>query len=363
VKSWLFKNLLISENKHTSYYWICQIGGWGTFILIHSVLYYILGLSNGYHPHYFKSLFFLATTGLVITHTMRSVIQGMKILEFTLARQMIWFIVITLSFGLIYSSVTTAVEEAMGWEPLYYRTYQFVEKWLKDSVGAILYITIWNLCYFIYHYISSLQRRILNEAQLASLVKELELKNIRAHINPHFIFNALNSIRALVDEDPEKARTAITTLSQLLRRSLQAEKGDVIVLEEELTMVKNYLSLEQIRFEDRLQVSFDIEPDTQYQKIPPMMLQTLVENAIKHGISQSVKGGIVHISSHFVADYHELKVKNTGKLSGNDQDKGFGLSSTKNRLKLLYHDKGKFEIREIDNNLVEATVVLPVQVL
>lgn len=351
------------DNRHTSYYWICQIGGWGTFILIHSVLYYILGLSNGYHPHYFKSLFFLSVTGLLITHTMRSVIQGMKILEFTLVRQMVWFVVITLSFGLIYSSVTTAVDEAMGWEPLYYRTYHFVEKWLKDSVGAILYITIWNLCYFIYHYISSLQRRILNEAQLASLVKELELKNIRAHINPHFIFNALNSIRALVDEDPEKARTAITTLSQLLRRSLQAEKGDVIVLEEELTMVKNYLSLEQMRFEDRLQVTFDVDPDTLCQKIPPMMLQTLVENAIKHGISQSVKGGIVQISSHFEADFHQIKVRNTGKMVSNSSEKGFGLSSTKDRLKLLYQDKGKFEIKEIEHNLVEASVILPVQIL
>ncbi len=353
----------ISENHHLSYYWLCQIGGWGTFVLIHSVLYYALGLSNGYHPHYFKSLFFLATTGLIITHTMRSVIQGMSILSFPLSRQILWFIVITLSFGLIYSSVTAAVEEALGWEPIYYRTYSFIEKWLKDSVGAILYITIWNLSYFAYHYISSLQRRILNEAQLGTLVKELELKNIKAHINPHFIFNALNSIRALVDEDPEKARTAITTLSQLLRKSLSADKGDVIRLDEELGMVQNYLALEQIRFEDRLQIAFEIDDDTLGQKIPPMMLQTLVENAIKHGISKEVKGGLVHISSQFVANHHEIRVKNTGKLRADKNGEvGFGITSTIDRLNLLYPGRGVFEIKALENHLVEAKVILPVEV-
>lgn len=356
------KQLRNIKNK-ISYYWLCQIGGWGTFILINSVLYYALGLSNGFHPHYFKSLFFLAFTGLIITHTMRSVIQGINILHFPLHRQILWFIVITVSFGLIYSSVTAASEEALGWEPIYYRTYTFVEKWLKDSVGAILYITIWNLSYFAYHYISSLQRKVLNEARLGTVVKELELKNIKAHINPHFIFNALNSIRALVDEDPEKARTAITTLGILLRKSLRAEKGDTINLQEELGMVKNYLELEQIRFEDRLKVTFDIDEDTLEQKIPPMMLQTLVENAIKHGISREVKGGEVHISSLFVSDHHEIRVKNTGTLNGHRPKEGFGLASTKQRLELLYGGKGKFDIRVTEDHMVEASVILPVNLM
>lgn len=349
---------MLKKNK-TTYYWLSQLGGWGAFVLIHSVLYYALGLANGYHPYYFRSLFFLAFTGLIITHTMRSVIIGLQIFSFPLSRQIVWFIFITLCFGMLYSSITASVEEAMGWEPIYYRTYSFTEKWLKNSVGAILYITIWNLSYFAYHYISSLQQRILHEAQLATLVKELELKSIKAHINPHFIFNALNGIRALVDEDPEKARSAITTLSQLLRKSLNVQKGDLASFEDELEMVKNYLSLEQIRFEDRLKVHFDIMENTLKQKIPPMMLQTLVENGIKHGISQEVKGGEVRIKSECKKDYYVLTITNTGKLREEQRPGGFGLTSTINRLQLIYSGKGSFRIHQKTDNEVEAVVTIP----
>ncbi len=102
-----------------------------------------------------------------------------------------------------------------------------------------------------------------------SLVKELELKTIKSHINPHFIFNSLNSIRALVDENPERARRAITELSNILRSSMQTEKLETVPLEQELNIVKDYLSLEQMRFEERLKVDFDIDEDTLSQPIPP----------------------------------------------------------------------------------------------
>ena len=147
---------------------------------------------------------------------------------------------------------------------------------------------------------------------MESLVKELQLKTIKSHINPHFIFNALNSIRALVDENPERARTAITELSNILRSSMQAEKTETTTLEKELSIVKDYLELEQIRFEDRLKVEYDIDEDTLDQQVPPMMLQTLVENAIKHGISKQLNGGLIRVTSDFTDRHHELIVENTG---------------------------------------------------
>jgi two-component system, LytTR family, sensor kinase len=354
------RNLLFKSQKWN--YWFCQFGGWGVFLLINTFYYHALGLPGELYPHYFKSMYFVAATGLVVTHIMRSVIIGINVLSFPLKRQILWFIIITISFSLINTSITVSVDEAMGWEPVYYRTFSFGEKWLKDSLGTMLYFTIWNLLYFVYHYISSLQKQLLNEAQLETLVKELELKTIKAHMNPHFIFNALNSIRALVDENPEKARTAITTLSQLLRNSLNSEKEDQVTLEQELSMVKNYLALEQIRFEDRLKVKINIDEDTLGQKIPHMMLQTLVENAIKHGISKQVKGGDIEITSDFVNNHHEIIVRNTGHLNGENHTTGFGLSSTHDRLQLLYAKKAKFEIKQLTSNLVEARVILPVMV-
>jgi LytS/YehU family sensor histidine kinase len=203
------------------------------------------------------------------------------------------------------------------------------------------------------------------------LVKELELKTIKAHINPHFIFNSLNSIRALVDENPERARKAITELSNILRSSMQVEKSETVTLEKELYIVKDYLALENMRFEDRLKIEYQVDEDTLAQLVPPMMLQTLVENAIKHGISKQINGGVVRVISAFKDHYHELAVQNTGRLNGaingenhavvdgGSVELGFGLSSTNDRLSLLYGNKAKFEIRQATPTLVEAKVSIP----
>jgi two-component system, LytTR family, sensor kinase len=351
-------NFFLKSQKRN--YWLCQVGGWSVFILINTFYYHALGLPEELYPHYFKSMYFVALIGLVVTHIMRSVIIGLNVLGLPLKNQILWFIIITISFSLINTCITVSVDEAMGWEPMYYRTFSFSEKWLKDSLGTILYFTIWNLLYFVYHYISSLQKKLLNEAQLETLVKELELKTIKAHINPHFIFNALNSIRALVDENPEKARTAITTLSQLLRISLKSEKKEQVTLEEELSMVKNYLALEQIRFEDRLKVNINIDTNALQHKIPHMMLQTLVENAIKHGISKQMKGGEIYIASKLYTNQHEITIRNTGQLNGIKSKEGFGLSSTQERLKLLYQNRANFEIQQKEANIVEAKITLPI---
>ena len=123
----------------------------------------------------------------------------------------------------------------------------------------------------------------LDTIKLEALVRQLEVQTIKAHINPHFIFNSLNGIKALIDEDPERARDAISQLSKILRSSLSAEKAETVVFEKELEIVKAYLDLESMRFEERLQVEFAIDEATLNSQVPPMMLQTLVENAIKHG--------------------------------------------------------------------------------
>jgi LytS/YehU family sensor histidine kinase len=126
-----------------------------------------------------------------------------------------------------------------------------------------------------------------------------------------------------------------------------------------LGIVKDYLALENMRFEDRLRIEYQIDEDTLDQPVPPMMLQTLVENAIKHGISKQINGGIVRIVSDFKGNFHELLVQNTGHLNGGANHEGFGLSSTNDRLNLLYGDKAKFQIKQLTPSLVEAKVLIP----
>jgi LytS/YehU family sensor histidine kinase len=192
-------------------------------------------------------------------------------------------------------------------------------------------------------------------------VKSLELKTIKSHINPHFIFNALNSIRALIDEDPNRARQAVTGLSKILRSSMQSDQQEIITLEKELDIVKDYLALELIRFEDRLKVCYEIEEETLDNPIPPMMLQTLVENAIKHGIGKTIEGGEIVILAKEFNHQYELKVVNTGRLDKEPLHEGFGLTSTSNRLNLIFGEKAAFSIYQSDIDHVEAKAIIPLK--
>jgi two-component system, LytTR family, sensor kinase len=135
-----------------------------------------------------------------------------------------------------------------------------------------------------------------------------------------------------------------------------------VPLHRELDIVKDYLALEQMRFEERLQVKMEIDEDTLDQPIPPMMLQTLVENAIKHGISRHINGGTVTITSDFKDDHHELVVRNSGQLNGQVSNDGFGIKSTQDRLNLLYQGKASFAIRNFGANMVESKIIMPVAI-
>ena len=165
-----------------------------------------------------------------------------------------------------------------------------------------------------------------------------------------------------MDENPTRARRAITELSNILRSSMQAEKAETVSLQSELDIVKDYLALEQMRFEERLKVEMDIDKDTLEQPVPPMMLQTLVENSIKHGISKLINGGLVRIAAGFSDNHLELLVQNTGQLNGHINGNGFGIKSTQDRLNLMYQGKAVFEIKNIDGGMVESKVTLPVTV-
>ncbi len=238
------------------------------------------------------------------------------------------------------------------------RHLDFLTRLLSNILNLSMLIIPWVFFYYFYHYIEKSSRQQMDTLKLESLVKELELKTIKSHINPHFIFNALNSIRALIDENPARARSAVTHLGNILRSSMQSESLATVPFEKELNIVKDYLALEHIRFEDRLTVEYHIDEDTLSQPVPPMMLQTLAENAIKHGIGRIVDGGLVKVISRFNGKNLELTVQNTGKLNGQAHSPGFGLSSTYSRLNLLFGDKANFEISE-NEGLVEAKIIIP----
>ena len=347
-----------------SKYWLFQVAGWGLFALINVFFAYSFQRLGDSESRYviFTRLGIFVFLGIFFTHLMRFVIIRLNTLQKPIEKQILQFLLVTIIFAMIASSFY--MEACSRFNLLNHQEKEFTDQPLLLILSGAFYflinILIWNLIYFIYHYITKSRKQQLDTLRLEALVKELELKTIKSHINPHFIFNSLNSIRALVVENPQRAREAVTELSNILRSSMQADKSETVALEKELNIVKDYLALENMRFEDRLKIEYNIDEDTLDQQVPPMMLQTLAENAIKHGISQRIHGGIVRISSGFKDNFLELSVQNTGQLNGLTNKEGFGLSSTTDRLNLLYGDKAKFEIKQLEPFLVEAKLVLPV---
>lgn len=341
-----------------SRYWLLQLLGWGFvgMVMIFFAHAYKVNISDKILLGRVAIVF---TSGILVTHLLRMVIKWrawmMQSIEKVIPKLTIALIIASLLFSLIVLSGIDYFNLGTGSS----KKLSFFARLLGSSVDNGLFILPWLLIYYFYHFFQKSRRQQMDTLRLETLIKELELKTIKAHINPHFIFNSLNGIRALVDENPTRARTAITELSNILRSSMQVEKQETVPFEKELSIVKDYLALEQMRFEERLKVNFDIDEETLEQPVPPMMLQTLVENAIKHGISKNVTGGVIKISSKFVNDHHELVIRNTGRLNGDFNPDGFGISSTQSRLKLMFGDDAGFSITDVNGNEVEARVIMP----
>ena len=410
--------------KSSGRYWLCQFAGWGGWALINLFFAYQFASDIYLHPETKRNLFFFAlfldlSWSILVTHLIRLILKRIQWMKFSFTRVTAIFLVGVVSAGLLeyyafkftsdisglsldeYSNnqrkeKAIALEKEMQLTNTDYYNYGTMNAidstkfiafnkikketgWHKNSKGqwqfedtrkgkdfwaimiTFILMALWLLIYFIWHYINKNRNDQIDKLQLEAMVKSLELKTIKSHINPHFIFNAHNSIRALVDENPARARKAITELSNILRSSMQAEKMETVPLQQELDIVKDYLALEHMRFEDRLKVEIDIDENTLSQTIPPMMLQTLVENAIKHGISKSINGGIVRVISAYKNGHHELIVQNSGSLNGYNisRKEGFGITSTNERLNLLYQGKANFEIRQLEG-MVESRIILPI---
>lgn len=180
-----------------------------------------------------------------------------------------------------------------------------------------------------------------------SLAREAAFTALKMQINPHFLFNALASIRTLSRIQPETAHEAISQLSALFRYALQSAQQETVPFRDELSIVRDYLALEGLRFEDRLQSSFHIPPELEALPIPPMTLQILVENAVKHGIEEERNGGEIRIDATLEQGELHLRVLNTGTLRHNTRGNGIGLQNARERLRMIFGSSAEITLREI----------------
>ncbi len=207
------------------------------------------------------------------------------------------------------------------------------------------------------------QDRALRTSQLETHLIEAQLQSLQRQLQPHFLFNTLNTISALMHRDVEAADNMIARLSDLLRVSLQTVGVQETTLKDELDFLSKYLEIEQTRFRDRLTVVFDVQPDTLDALVPNLILQPLVENAIKHGIGPKPTPGRIDIRSHRVGSMLELEVRDNGVgLSAarlTDFNRGVGLANTRSRLQHLYGSTHRFEFRQPPGGGLQVLIALP----
>jgi sensor histidine kinase YesM len=337
-------------NNKLRLYWTLQIAGWAFYAIIQSVANILA--NNHFNASRIIFFFYEAFLFLLVSHGYRYFINRWKWFSLGMARLLPRVLLTVIGLGILMYFIRIPVAIPLG---LFNMEAAFdMPRVIGLSVIHATIFFLWSSLYFIYNYFERYNKSLKMEAT----VKEIELNNLKAQLNPHFIFNAMNSIRALVDENPSKSKEAINQLSNILRNSLASDKKGLTKFEDELKIVKDYLGLESMRFEERLRAEFDIAPGSSEFWVPPFMIQTLVENCVKHGISNLTKGGIVSVKTKIVDDVLQIQIRNSGHYTSNGA-RGLGLTNTIQRLKLLYGDAAHLKIANESNNFVLMEVKIP----
>ena len=335
-----------------NWYWVFQLAGWGALALFNSVY----GGS--------AQLRIVATIacwgsvgGLLLSHLWHGVLRRRG----WVARSVRWTRV--LPSLLLLTAIQTA-SVTLAFHVMYPPDVLHGLAWLP---GALLFWFGIFLAWTVFYSAAlALRRASQLEAEALRLQlhgREAELRALQAQVNPHFFFNSLNSVRALIYEDREAAAHMIDQLANLMRHALQSSQHATVPLSAELDAVRAYLAIEQSRFETRLRVGFAIEisaPELEHVRVPPMALQTLVENAVKYGVETSAEGGDIRITAQRGAgmDALRIEVANTGELRSASGSTGIGLRNARQRLQLACGEHASLELRQ-QAGWVCATIHLP----
>jgi two-component system, LytTR family, sensor kinase len=340
--------MLIKMNLISSTYWLLQLLWWlfSTFYLHRPTTMYFQKNPQKLNEYLLLSF----SIGLLFTATYKFIHQKKQPQEYPLLTP--FFGILLLGIG--YNLLDFGFDFYRYSKPNYNIALDIYD-YFRFFVESIRYSLIWFLFYHLWYNTQLVDQREVDLAKSDTALKSAELINLRNQLNPHFLFNALNSIKALTLTEPHRARTSITQLSDLLRSSLTFSNQLLVSIEDELKLVKQYLAIEKIRFNERLSYKVDISDQILTERIPPMSLQLLVENAIKHGISRNKNGGEIIITGQKEGNVCILEVKNTGKLSGKEPDIGLGIDNLKKRLAFRFGEKASFSLIE-ENDWVRAII-------
>lgn len=342
--------------SRNSWYWTIQIVGWTIYGVIGSLIAaYFLELT----PANIVFQVFASASMLLATHFVRFWIKRKGWLKIK-PKGLIWRI---LPLLLILAVLANSAVTVYG---IYFTTMIPIEQfsfavYLLYSLQTFVYLSLWTGVYLIIYYFRNYKREEIEKWKLQTALKDAELIALKAQINPHFLFNALNNIRALILEDQMKARDMVSHLSELLRYSIQFNNNEKVSIADELEIVKKYLELETIHYENRLKFKIEADKNLHAFKIPPMIIQLMAENAVKHGISQVKSGGEILVSVASTDEEMILQVSNTGKLKKhNGNDGGIGLRNATERIRILFEKEPDLELFQ-DGDMVKSVLKLPLE--
>jgi len=338
-------------------YWVCQVGGWTLYLLLNMVFLY---LSGSWRSEMTWGLLFIFAMGILLTQLFRAMVVRFDWLRLPPGKAVLHVLPANLLMGSLIVILQVGLERMTALQSNAAAAQLDLVRMAINMLNYTFVFFSWSLIYFLVHYIENYKKAEIENLRRQAIIKEIELNKLKSQLNPHFMFNSMNSIRALVDEDPARAKESVTQLSNILRNTLLMGRNKVIPFEDECRIVRDYLALEGMRFEERLRVEWDLAPGSERFEVPPLMIQTLVENGIKHGISKLPGGGTLRISSEMKEDGLEVLISNTGRLDESKKpETGFGLVNTVQRLELLYGGRAAFSIGNQDDGTVLTRIFIP----
>ena len=339
-------------------FWVLQLIGWALYgVLIYVTFLTVVPPSGRFALLQVKISRTVA--GFLLTSLMRPVYKHIGT-----ARSVPFIALLIVITSFAFGSLWPFGEETGLW--LMSRG-RFGVDWARYPVEVLDYsftLAGWSALYFGIRYWRQWQSEHERTLQAEALANHAQLDMLRYQLNPHFLFNALNSIRASIDEDSQRAKRMVTEFSEFLRYSLLNDNSSLVELRQEIEAIKNYLAIEKIRFEDKLEVTFDVEPAAEKCQLPGFLIHPLVENAVKHGMTNNSGPLKICIAARLREGGLLVEIANTGRLDTpkpqtNGNGTQIGLRNVRERLAKVYPDKSSFSLRQ-DGDWIRATIEMEI---
>ncbi len=350
-----WKELL--ENR-SRLFWLAHTAGWFGFAFVH----YLGSLQHDLRDIFVIIIFLNAYAGWLFTVPLWYVYR--KAWNFPPIK-----IALVVIFSSYFTGVLWQIIKNINYWEIYKHGYEpeSLFMYTQSTLSSFYIILSWSGLYFGSKYYQMLQIEKQNVLKANNVAHQAQLKMLRYQLNPHFLFNTLNAISTLILlEENKTANSMVTKLSEFLRYSLDKDPMKKVSLQTEIQALQLYLAIEKVRFEERLQLDFQISDECQQALVPSMILQPLAENAIKHAIAVQEQGGSITISVRRFADDLLIELADNGPgadiVDGNlHRESGVGLVNTRERLQALYHDKFSLVVSHNQPSGVKVNLRMPFQ--